>query len=233
MGWHTSAMKSHGHEARTLPDLDELFLPGIASVLSLAPSADCPLTSAELAAARSFAPGRLAEFRHGRYCARSALLRLGADAGQILIGANREPLWPAGIIGSISHAGDTAAAVVAWQAQFAAIGLDLEPAAPLEDALVPRICRPEELAVIAATSTNPGEAARRIFSMKEAAYKALWPIIGCFLDFHNLEVRLAADIVTFAVCSHSDRCPKELAASLTGRFTQRGALFISAVCARR
>ena len=47
---------------------------------------------------------RKAEFLAGRYCARAALAQLdGSLAVNIGIGANREPLWPPGFVGSITH----------------------------------------------------------------------------------------------------------------------------------
>ena len=73
--------------------------------------------------------------------------------------------------------------------------------------------------------------ARRFFSMKEAAYKALWPSLRCFLDFQDLEVEIAADEMTFTIRSHTGRCPPALAAKLVGRFVQRGDLFASSAVA--
>ncbi len=234
LAWHTPGMPDYDHAAPISPDLDELFPAGVVSVLSLAARMpDGRLLPAEAAATQAFSPERLAEFTHGRDCARRALRRLGTGDLAIPVGPHREPLWPAGVVGSISHAGPAAAAVVAWKAHVATIGLDLEPTLPLEPELLPLICRPEELAVIRASGSNPTEMARLIFSMKEAAYKALWPILRCFLDFQDLEIGMVPGASAFTIRSHSDRCPQALAASLIGKFTRRGAFMVSVVYASR
>jgi 4'-phosphopantetheinyl transferase EntD len=57
---------------------------------------------------------RLREFATGRSCARQALAGLGLAPAPILRGAKREPLWPAGIVGSITHCRGYRAAAVAF-----------------------------------------------------------------------------------------------------------------------
>lgn len=56
---------------------------------------------------------RRREFATGRDCARRALSQLGWDEVPILAGPKREPLWPAGIVGSITHCPGYCAAIVA------------------------------------------------------------------------------------------------------------------------
>lgn len=212
--------------------LDGLFPAGAVSILSQAAPVDAALLPAELAAARAYSPQRLREFIHGRACARRALVMLGAGAAPVTVGANREPLWPPGVVGSISHAGAAAAAVVAWQSTLLALGLDLEEDLPLEPELAGRICRPEERSALLAPSAEPGLVARRVFSMKEAAYKALWPLINRFLDFHDLEIRPGPQADAFSVVSRSDHCPGDLAARLVGRWTRHGTLLACGVAIR-
>lgn len=72
---------------------------------------------------------RQAEFLFGRLAAR---LALGAALGpvqaqaEIAIGTAREPCWPAGSLGSISHGDGCAAAVALAAGQHQGIGIDLE-----------------------------------------------------------------------------------------------------------
>jgi 4'-phosphopantetheinyl transferase EntD len=208
--------------------LDSLFPPGAASVLSLSPGASPALLADELVYTRTFAPRRLGEFRHGRACARLALSRLGVAAVAIPVGSKREPVWPDGIVGSISHAGSAAAAVVARRADVRSLGLDLEAAGDLEAGLWSRICLPAEIARNAGSGYGAGCAARLVFSAKEAAYKALWPVTGRFLDFHDIEVRLDEAGRTFAVTSRAAHLPEELASAVSGRFATVGELFATA-----
>ncbi len=51
----------------------------------------------------------------------------------------REPLWPAGVVGSISHSGELAGAVVARASDAWSVGLDIELLDPPLDAAVQRM----------------------------------------------------------------------------------------------
>jgi 4'-phosphopantetheinyl transferase EntD len=208
--------------------LDALFPAGVRTVLSVHVAATATLQPAERQAAEHFATVRREEFRHGRDCARRALARLGAGPADIPVGANREPLWPPGVTGSISHAGTAAAAAVALKRDVLSLGLDLEPESPLEEALIASICLPAEIARELAGSERPGETARLIFSAKEAAYKALWPIAREFLDFHDLELRIDRETSRFMVVSRTAKCPSSLAGRIEGRFTCVNGLFATA-----
>ncbi len=59
---------------------------------------------------QSFSTARRTQFLCGRWCAARALEQLDAAAQVIGRGADREPVWPPGITGSISHSGDWAIA---------------------------------------------------------------------------------------------------------------------------
>lgn len=224
-------MPSSGSRETAADSLDALFPAGVATALSWSVPADCTLLPGEEPAAGAVAPARLAEFRHGRSCARAALARLGLDTVAIPVGRNREPVWPAGIVGSISHAGDAAAAAVSLASRHDALGLDLEPAMDLEAELWPRICRPDELAAFPAAGA--GRHARLVFSAKESAYKALWPLLRQFLDFNDLEIRFVGAGTSFRVVSHTNHCPATLAAQLDGRILEIGGLIATAATVRR
>ena len=71
-------------------------------------------------------PHRQAEFFFGRLAARAALSTLGRSTAQVEVGAFREPVWPKGIVGSISHSGNVAIATALRDDSLAAIGLDVE-----------------------------------------------------------------------------------------------------------
>jgi 4'-phosphopantetheinyl transferase EntD len=101
------------------------------------------------------------------------------------------PVWPSGVVGTITHTHIWCAAAVAREGQVAGLGADVEPATPLERNLWERICRPEERAFL---EGNPAELAgllaKGIFSAKESIYKALYPTIRVFLDFQGMHVAL-------------------------------------------
>lgn len=133
-------------------------------------------------------PARRAEFLAGRIAARRALAQLGYKTPPLPAGPDRAPLWPAGVSGSISHSAGAAIAVVGDSTRHPLLGVDIEPAEPLPVALIVEICRPEEIADRPAGDRPM--LARRLFSAKEALYKAQYPRSRTVFGFHGLTVDL-------------------------------------------
>jgi 4'-phosphopantetheinyl transferase EntD len=139
------------------------------------------------------------EFARGRACARAALSRLGIHGFALLSGPEREPLWPGGVVGSVTHTQGFCAVAVAEARRYLGIGIDVEPALPLPAELVERVCRPDELARLSTLDgLEPLTAARLVFSAKEAAYKCQFAITRKYLGFQELGLDLDRD-GTFAV----------------------------------
>ncbi len=136
---------------------------------------------------RKAVPKRVIEFTAGRHCARRALARLGIADFPILSGSRREPIWPEGTIGSITHCSGFASAAVAIKTDLVAIGIDAEVAGPLSPGLIESIAtRAERQALLAFSDDVPWE--RVIFSAKEAFYKAWYPVTRSWLGFHDVDV---------------------------------------------
>lgn len=155
-----------------------------------------PLWPEEGAAVTRAIPRRRAEFAAGRAAARAALAQLGEPPEAIPAGLDRAPIWPRGVVGSISHAGAVAIAVAARIADsgIAALGVDVEPDRPLSPDLIGDIADDAEIARLAPLPAPA--AALRIFSLKEAAYKAQYPLTRQLLGFPDL--RLTPDGLVFA-----------------------------------
>ncbi len=151
-------------------------------------------------------PARLREFHAGRHAARAALAAAGLPAPPnpappnpanpnpappIPIGPDRAPVWPPGIVGSLSHCASLCLAVVARTSDLTGLGLDVEDDAPLPPDLWDIILSPAELAHLPPTA--PGQTAKRVFVAKEAAYKAQYPQSLALFDFHTLSVDIAED----------------------------------------
>jgi len=186
-----------------------LLPPTVAAAESTGRSGAAPgLFPAEEAALRTAGPRRRAEFAAGRSCARAALATLGVPAGPILPGPAGQPLWPAGVTGSITHCAGYQACAVARTTDVAAIGIDAEPDAPLPAGLIERIATAPERAWISrhvATSAPapPPSAAppppaphavcwdRLLFSAKEAACKLWYPLTGQWPGFRDVAIGLA------------------------------------------
>lgn len=132
--------------------------------------------------------GRQVEFLAGRHCARRAI---GACAPEhagtpIPIGANREPLWPAAVVGSITHVRGFASAAVARRSDASGIGLDVElvMADALATDILASIATPDEVAAIAAaTGWSTARALTMAFSAKETIFKCLHAQVGRYFDF--------------------------------------------------
>jgi 4'-phosphopantetheinyl transferase EntD len=156
-----------------------------------------PLYAEETAAVARAVQRRRAEYAAGRACARAALAALGCPPGPITRDPERgAPVWPAGVVGSITHCDGYRAAAVARAADILTLGIDAEPHGPLPEGV---------LKVITATAAETdslaelGEQApgihwdRLMFSAKETVYKAWYPYHRRMLDFTEAELLLAAD----------------------------------------
>ena len=143
--------------------------------------------------------GRRREFMTTRRCARVALGRLGVPAGPILTGPNREPLWPGGIVGSLTHCTGYRAAVVARDTDLASVGIDAEPHAALPAdvlRLVTSAGERDHLAGLAAADPAV-HWDRLLFSAKESVYKAWHPLTARWLGFDEAVLTIDPSEQTF------------------------------------
>lgn len=148
------------------------------------------LLPAERSAIEGAAPTRVEQFTAGRVCSRLALVRLGVAATTpIERGEDRAPIWPRGFIGSISHTDSWCAAAVGRIGKLRSVGIDLEPATPLKEALWRRVCTPEERERLRQLR-DPGLMGKILFSAKEAVYKCQYPLTGQFLGFHAVQLEV-------------------------------------------
>ncbi len=127
---------------------------------------------------------RRAEFTTVRTCARQALGRLGLPPAPLLSGDKREPLWPAGVVGSLTHCAGYGAAAVAWASDLATVGIDAEPHAELPEGVLDRVSLPVERRELRALPAGV-HWDRLLFSAKESVYKAWFPLARCWLGFED------------------------------------------------
>ncbi|MEZ8076478.1 4'-phosphopantetheinyl transferase [Vibrio sp. FF112] len=106
----------------------------------------------------------------------------------VKIGKNREPLWPNGVVGSISHDADTALSVLSSSWCYL-IGVDIEPLISVTDWdwLAEEVLGPKERCLVEASDI----ALQRwlptaLFSAKESFYKAIYPLTQCIFGFDVL-----------------------------------------------
>ncbi|WP_296270791.1 4'-phosphopantetheinyl transferase family protein [Pseudomonas sp. UBA6323] len=134
---------------------------------------------------------RQAEYLAGRLCAREALRRVTGQASVPAVGEDRAPQWPRGVVGSITHGDNWAAALVAPDDRWRAVGLDVERLLPAERAqrLQGEILTPTELQRLQDLDENAR--ALRIsltFSIKESLFKALYPLTLTRFYFQDAEL---------------------------------------------
>jgi 4'-phosphopantetheinyl transferase EntD len=143
---------------------------------------------------------RRREFTTARACARVALGKLGLPPLPIPTGERGEPLWPTGIVGSITHCDGYRACAVGRSAGVVTVGIDAEPNAALPDGLLADIARPEELPWLSPLRRNFPEVHwdRLLFSAKEAVYKAWFPLAKSWLGFEDAIVTVSPRGGTFA-----------------------------------
>lgn len=134
---------------------------------------------------------RQAEFLAGRLCAHEALRELTGTPAFPAVGPEREPCWPAGVVGSITHGAGWAGAVVASANQWQGLGLDVEKmlSSARADRLASEILTSAEMAHL--DTLEPEQRALQVtltFSLKESLFKALFPVVRRRFYFHDAEL---------------------------------------------
>jgi 4'-phosphopantetheinyl transferase EntD len=118
---------------------------------------------------------RKLEFSSGRYCAKKLLEQYNHTNISILPGQNREPVWPDGIIGSISHCKDLCGAVINKRTEIHSIGFDIENIKQTRNDIGRIVCTPEEKQWIKQQNQYPYNIlVLLIFSLKESVYKCIY-----------------------------------------------------------
>jgi enterobactin synthetase component D / holo-[acyl-carrier protein] synthase len=169
---------------------------------------------------------RRQEFATARGCARVALARLGIAAAPILRGVKQEPLWPGGIVGSITHCRGYRAAAVAFGKNIMTLGIDAEPDGPLPDGMERRVLCDEERQWLA-RAPDGVHWDRVIFSAKESVYKAWFPLTGRWLGFDDAIVTVDPAAGRFHARLLVD-CPAPLR-RFDGRFLIEDGLVLTAI----
>jgi len=127
---------------------------------------------------------RKSEFVAGRYCAHQALLPWGMSDSLIGIGEGRCPVWPKGIVGSISHCHSYALAATATTDNLFALGLDVEdPVSEETRHNIQKVVINDNELFLLTRAERPDIAFTLIFSMKESFFKAAYPHVQFFFDF--------------------------------------------------
>jgi len=168
---------------------DALFGDTAALVISRIDDYRKSLSQQELALIDNAIDKRAREFSTGRHCAHLAMQQLGLAPAPLLKGSQREPLWPKGIVGSISHCRDLAGAVVAKQSCLQSVGLDVENRKQLDPRIARHVCTADESAWLDAQAPDMRQLSLLvIFSLKEAVFKCVYQASGVALRFRQCQL---------------------------------------------
>jgi 4'-phosphopantetheinyl transferase EntD len=207
--------------------LASLLAGDVAVAVATADDYDAPLEPIEAQQIAAAVESRRRAFAAGRACARRALVRLGAKPAAIPRGPGREPGWPPGFVGSITHTDGYCAAAVARADAYRAIGIDAERRRLPDAAVIRRFATERE---IASGLQIAGEPVPLLwFSAKEAFYKTWSAAGGRYLDYLQAEIALDPAAGQFTVLLTSG----ETAGALRGSFAVTDEHVFTAVAMRR
>ena len=192
------------------------------------------LPEAERARALGLSGARRREMLAGRAALRSVLAEVaGDDAARAAIMADERgaPVLPPGWVGSISHKGQHAAAIVARDVG-ARVGVDLEVAGPPRLDIGGRVLTARErTGLVGLGPLAYGRAVTLRFAIKEAIYKAVDPFVRRYVGFTEVELDVAPDGACAVVILDRTRLPLSVDAKwrevdghwfATARATRRG-----------
>lgn len=199
------------------------FLEGLlgAEVRALASTFQEPgseVSASERALVRGVVRKRELEFLTGRSLARKLLRDLGFSDVDLLWDEDRVPIWPEGVVGSITHSvtgsvprsasedhldpnwreRSLCAVAIARTSDRSGVGIDVEPDQPVRPGLEREICDPAEIDWV--EGEGPSESGRRcriVFSVKEAVYKAFFPRVRKVWGFHDVHTEIDLTRNTF------------------------------------
>ena len=191
----------------------DVFSPQVA--LGIASGSDVSVMPEEEPTLARMVPARRREFAAGRTAARRAL----GQSIAIPMGADRAPVWPAGVSGSITHTQGWAMAVVG----SGLIGIDLEQDEPLPPEVFDTVLLPQERVALGADTRR----AKLIFSAKECAYKAQYPVTKELFGFDAICITLGDS--TFHAEFQRDVGPFRRGHILSGRYAIGGGFILTGI----
>ncbi len=176
---------------------------------------------------------RRREYGTVRHCARTALRELGVAPVPILSGGRREPLWPPGVVGSLTHCMGYRAAAVGRDREVHTIGIDAEPHQPLTAEVLGLIALDGERAHLEELAATDGRTRwdRLLFCAKEAVYKAWFPLTLGWLGFEQAAVTIDPVELTFSarLLVPGPLVDGERLTGFDGRWVVRHGLVVTAV----
>jgi 4'-phosphopantetheinyl transferase EntD len=211
--------------------ISAILPPSVVTVEAFSGASTLALFAEEEFVIRNAGDKRRREFTIGRNCARRALTSLGLPSQPILSGKYREPLWPAEVVGSITHCDGYYAAAVALRQRVMAIGIDAEVHEPLPEGVLAGVALDKEREWLVDHSNDETHWDRVLFSAKESVYKVWFPVAGSWLEFKDAMVTIDPGSQTFVarLLSSGLKIDGEVIYELSGRFRVARGLIVTAI----
>ena len=216
--------------------LGELLPAGVCTTERFGDVPDVALFPEEEAVIARAVAKRRSEFATVRWCAREAMGRLGIAPAPIVPGVRGAPVWPAGVVGSMTHCDGYRASAVARADRLMTIGVDAEPDAALPDGVLTLVASPAEREQVTWLATSAAGPAwdRLLFSAKESVYKAWYPLTGRWLDFDEASITIDPTAgrfyATLLVCGPQTRNGK--ITGFAGRWSRHAGILMTAIAVR-
>jgi len=140
---------------------------------------------------------RRREFAGARHCARQAMRTLGVEPGPVLRGEKGDPVWPRGLVGSLTHCDGYRGAVLGYSLQVRSLGIDAEPHDVLPEGVLPAVSLDAERDWLASAGDDL-HWDRLLFCAKEATYKAWFPLTQRWLGFEDAHITFERDTTSEA-----------------------------------
>jgi len=175
---------------------------------------------------------RRESFTAGGTCARQALRTIGMPEVPILRGREQEPIWPDGIVGSITHCDGYCAAALAYSRDFISLGIDAETNEPLLDEVLQLVALEAEIDWLRRAPKSFFCWDKLLFSIKESVYKTWYPVARCWLGFEQVLVTIEPETNSFigtVLPPASAQAPRDML-SFQGRYLVEKSLIVTAIC---
>jgi len=133
---------------------------------------------------------RKSEFFSGRYACKKTLEHMDITDHNVGIGKHRNPIWPNGIKGSITHTNTSALCAASDEVEVESIGIDREHwlSQKSADNLKLHIISQSEESYLMGLGLSLNRLLTIIFSAKESVFKALYPFVEHYFDFHATSI---------------------------------------------
>ena len=174
---------------------------------------------------------RRQEFAAVRHCARQGLSALGLPSVPVRSDSRGAPVWPDGVVGSMTHIAGYCAAAVATAGEFCAVGIDAESHRRLPTDVIILVCSEAERQHVRRLAAAVPHVSWEVvvFSAKESAYKTWYPLTLGWLDYDDVAIQIDPGRRRFIARVLVGPRPLRLA----GRFAVDGATVLTAIALTR